>query len=168
MLALALATILFSPAAAVAVPGSLQAPPCSGDATRWEVRGDAGVLLEEGPCRAGRPDGRWIYRHDNGTVAAEGAFSAGERNGRWVFRFQNGSVASEGAYVRGLEDGIWVERSASGEVEEGAYHLGERVGSWDVRTSDGDRATIEYAGDVPVELHAKSGSAKRGMTAPGR
>lgn len=155
MLALALATLLVSPAAATAVvPGSLQSPPCSGGAVRWEVRGEGGVILEAGGCHEGKPDGRWVYRHENGVVAAEGEFSAGERDGRWVFRFQDGSVASEGTYVDGLEDGPWLERSEAGETEEGAYRLGERVGSWNVSTADGSQATVEYAGGTPAELHA--------------
>lgn len=161
MLALALVTILFAPTTpTVTVKGSVQAPPCAGGVSHWEVRSEGGVVVEEGPCREGRPDGRWIYRHDNGVVAAEGTFSAGERDGRWVFRFPNGTTASEGAYRLGLEDGVWTERSSSGEIEEGAYRLGERVGSWDVFDVDGGRATIDYAGDAPVELHA--------ATAPGR
>lgn len=154
MLALAL-TLLFSPAAASAVvPGSLHAPPCSGGAVRWEVRGDRGVILEQGGCRDGKPDGRWVYRHENGVVAAEGEFSAGDRDGRWVFRFHDGSVASEGIYVDGLEDGPWLERSELGETEEGAYRLGERVGSWNVSAADGSQATVDYAGGTPAELHA--------------
>ena len=159
-LALSLATILLAPSAATAVQGSVQAPPCAGSATRWEVKSEAGLVLEEGPCREGRPEGRWIYRHDNGVVAAEGTFTGGERDGRWVFRFPNGSVASEGAYVGGLEHGPWVERSGTGDVEEGTYSQGERVGSWDMHTNEGASLIIDYADDEPAELHA--------ATAPGR
>lgn len=105
-------------------------PACDGDG-RWEVRGRAGIVLEEGECRAG------------------------ERAGEWIFRFEDGSIASRGAYLHGLEEGRWIERSESGETEEGDYHLGERVGTWNVRSADGASIDVEYASDEPVRLSTR-------------
>ena len=101
----------------------LSAPSCEG---RHEVRGEGGIVLEEGVCRGG------------------------ERVGEWIFRFGDGSLASRGSYERGAEHGWWIERSLAGETEEGEYLLGERIGIWTIRAIDGSEMTLEYSSPDPA------------------